>query len=102
MLSFGMNTKGIEKKFYRGGGQGEIIKGLSAFDVINYEKIELGNCLNVLLNKKELKAIKSNCLKWLCIDKQSARAYGKPELIVLNDYRVIAKDNFKGLLLEII
>lgn len=94
-----INFKGL--KFYRGGGNGEVIKGLSAYDVVNYEVKILGNNLNVLLNKKELKSIKSDCLKWLCKDKQSARAYGVIESLIVNDYRIIAQDNFNGLLLEI-
>jgi hypothetical protein len=90
------------KNFYRGGSAGEVIKGLSACDIIDYETKILGNNLNVLLSNKQLKLIKSNRLLWLCKDKRTASEYGEPEAVFINNYRIIARDNFKGFLIEVI
>jgi len=87
-------------KFYRGGPESTMPKG-TAFDVINYEISELGNDISFELSKKELKTISANNLQWLTKKQSQAREYGKTSFIEVNNFRIIAKDNYGGLLIEI-
>src|SRR3990167_5444455 len=86
--------------FYRGGGEGSIPRGLTAQDIVNFERKELGN--------KDIKAekgivfkdIPSERLVWLTQTEESAKRYGKVEPVKLDNYRIVAKDSDGGVLVE--
>jgi hypothetical protein len=92
-------AQGIQHStYYRGGGTGSMPKGLSAADVLKYETQELGNTITPEPGI-DLSSIKSEKLVWVTNTKDAAKEYGKVEPITGN-FRVVARDNYGGLLVE--
>lgn len=87
--------------FYRGGGQGEIVRGKTAQDVVTYEQQELGNADVKTVEGIDLESIPSDKLAWVTETKETAQAYGDAEKVVLSNFRIIARDSFGGLLVEV-
>ncbi len=85
--------------FYRGGGEGEIVRGKTAKDIIKYETDELGNAIHIEKGI-DLSNIPSERVKWLTTTKKGAAEYGKVATEV-GDYKVIARDNYGGVLVDI-
>ena len=71
----------------------------SAKDVIEYEEKELGNKIKAEPGLN-LDAISSKNLIWVNKTKEQAKEYGEVEPITLDKYRIIARDNYGGLLIE--
>jgi hypothetical protein len=84
--------------YYRGGPESAMPKG-TAQDVINYETKELGNKINVEPNI-DLNTIPAKNLQWVTETKEQAREYGKTGPVEVAGHRVIARDNYGGLLIE--
>jgi len=95
------DTKRKESKvFYRGGGEGSMPRGKTAQDVINYETKELGNNIQIEPNIK-LGEIPSEKLVWLTEEEKDAIEYGDVDEIELEgEYRIIARDQDGGILVE--
>lgn len=98
-----MKTNSIKSGmvYYRGGGEGEKIKGKTAQDIINYEKKELGNTDVVVEKGVNLAKIKSENTVWVTVDAESAKEYGE---VVKQEYpnaKIIARDGQGGVLLDI-
>lgn len=72
----------------------------TAWDLIQYESEELGNDIGILLTKEELKKINALNCRWLTESKKSAMEYGEALSVRIGDHRIIAKDNYGGLLIE--
>ena len=77
-----------------------MIKGLTAEDVLRYEREELGNKDVVPEPGIDLTKIKSENLEWLTEAEDQAREYGEASKLDLQDYRVIARDSDGGVLIE--
>lgn len=86
------------KKVYRGGGAGELLKGKTAKDIIDYETKELGNKIEIKQGI-DLSKIKSENVRWLTRDKASAKEYGKA--LEATGGEVFATDNYGGMLVDI-
>lgn len=85
--------------FYRGGCSCSLSlfdKETTAYDVINYEREELGNALDIFKIKEELSKIPANECLWVTKDKISASYYGEVEEIVVFDYEILAGDGIYG------
>jgi hypothetical protein len=89
-----------EKALYRGGAPSAMPRGKSALDVFNYETKELGNKISLSVPKDELAKIPSENLEWVTMSKKDAKEYGDVEQVEGGDFRVIAKDNQGGHLIE--
>jgi hypothetical protein len=89
--------KPTQSTFYRGGGTGEVVKGKTAQDIIDYETKELGNKIKVE-DGANLET-KSENLKWLTTKSTDAKMYGKVEKIPGN-FKIIARDNYGGVLVD--
>lgn len=90
-----------EMVYYRGGGEGEKIKGKTAKDIINYEQKELGNTDVVVEKGVNPAKIKSENTVWVTVDAESAKEYGE---VVKQEYpnaKIIARDGQGGVLLDI-
>jgi hypothetical protein len=92
--------KSTPKVFYRGGGQGEVVKGKTAQEIVNYEVKELGNKDIKAEPGIDLTKIPSDKLVWLTETKEAAKEYGKVEEVKLENYRVVARDSSGGVLVE--
>ncbi len=88
------------KTFYRGGGQGEKLTGITAQDVVKYEQKELGNKDVKATPGVNLKKIPGDRLVWLTETKEAAKEYGKVEKVTMNNYRIVARDGQGGVLIE--
>ena len=86
---------------YRGGGIGSMPRNLTAKDVIDYEVKELGNTIEVTKGVN-LDKIPSKSLEWLVPTAKLAGEYGEVTRVFIKDYRVIATDNYGGLLIEVL
>jgi hypothetical protein len=87
------------QSLFRGGGEGSMPKGMTAADVLNYERTQLGNTDVKPIAGIDLKKIKSDNLQWLTTTKKAASNYGEVAGIKGN-FRVIAKDSEGGVLVE--
>lgn len=85
-------------KYYRGGGEGAAPAG-TAQDIINYETDELGNKINVE-EGVDLKEIPAKNTVWLTEKKEDAGEYGEVEEVEIEGGRVLARDNYGGVLIE--
>lgn len=83
---------------YRGGGPGFMPRGLTAAEVVRYEREDLGNTI-AIENGINLAEVKSERLVWLAETSSAAREYGTVEK-VQGTFRIIARDSYKGLLVE--
>lgn len=88
------------KIFYRGGGGCNILKGMTAQDIVDYEIRELGNDLE-LRSGINLPSIKSEKVRWFTGSKKSAAQYGKVLEVMVTNYRILARDNDDGILVEL-
>lgn len=84
---------------YRGGGEGSMPKGMTADDIISYEKNDLGNTINPV-EGIDLKTIPSESLQWVTADAKSAKEYGAVKKITPGNYRVVATDTMGGQLIQ--
>lgn len=91
---------GKPSRFYRGGADSSMPKGMSAEDVIRYEKDELGNLDIKVEPGIDLKKVKSDKLMWLTEKQKDASQYGKTSSIDLDDYRIVARDGEGGVLVD--
>jgi hypothetical protein len=83
---------------YRGGPDSEMPRGLTAADVIAYEREELGNSITVN-GEYDLPSIAARELVWLTATPEDAAEYGEvTECPVVEPVRVIATDPFGGML----
>lgn len=95
------DLEGFEDTFYRGGGEGTMPEGTAA-DVIKYEQEELGNKDVVVEKGVELSEIDARNLEWVTETEDSASRYGEvtKKTFKSGQYRVIARDNDGGVLIE--
>ena len=91
--------KTAAQSLFRGGGEGAMPKGMTAADVLNYERTQLGNADIKPVAGIDLKKIKSDNLQWLTTTKKAASNYGEVAGVKGN-FRVIAKDSEGGVLVE--
>jgi hypothetical protein len=88
--------------YYRGGSEPNILSGdLTAADVVRYERDELGNSDVVTVAGIDLASIPAKHLRWLTETRQAALGYGKVRREVLGRHRIVARDGFGGVLVEI-
>lgn len=90
--------KAKQPRYYRGGGEGSMPKGVTARHVVDYERKELGNKIKVARGVK-LHKIKSERLAWLTGKSKDAKQYGKVKRVE-GKYRPVAHDSFGGFLAE--
>jgi hypothetical protein len=93
------NRKILARRFYRGGGFGWPERGLTAEDIVRYEREELGNDDVEVVTKKPLNSFPSDRLVWVSTTKDYAETFGDVEKVDIYDYEIIAKDYEDGLLL---
>lgn len=86
------------RKFYRGGPASAMPEG-TALDVIKYEREELGNNIKVTPGTK-LDQIPAKSLQWVTLKPEDASEYGDTNEIIFDHYKIVAKDNYGGLLIE--
>lgn len=88
-----------ETTYYRGGPDSAMPKG-TAKDVIGYEKTELGNDIKVEVPESELSQIQAKNLEWVTEKADQAADYGEVSPITVGAHRIIARDNYGGVLIE--
>lgn len=88
--------------FFRGGGEGSMPRGISAEDIIKYERDELGNADIKVVSGVNLSKIKSNNLQWVTDTKDAAKEYGKVSPVSFDNFRIVATDGQGGKLLEVL
>ena len=88
----------LRAKWYRGGGDPEIIKGKTAQDMIDYEVNELGNDINIAGGIDLAKHKSENC-RWVTKTRDSAKEYGDVE--ETHGGEILATDNYGGYLVDI-
>lgn len=98
--SVGKNIGGQPSKFYRGGPDSEMPKGLTAQDIINYEQKDLGNVDVKPVKGIDPTQIKSDHLMWVTGDMKSARQYGKAYETGISKPQIIATDGQGGYLIN--
>lgn len=86
--------------WYRGGGEGETIRGKTAQDIVDYEVKDLGNDITIEPGVN-LSDIKSENVKWLTTTKNAAKEYGKVDKVA-GDFKIIARDNYGGVLVDVV
>lgn len=89
------------QRFYRGGAEGAMPKGLTANDVIQYEQKELGN--NITVEKGvDPEKIKSDNLEWVAANEEYASQFGDVTVKDLTEgsFRIVARDTDGGILIE--
>jgi hypothetical protein len=89
----------LENVWWRGGSPSEMPRGVSAYDIIQYEREDLRNDITPLLPEHELKRIPASHLLWVCRERKTAQGYGKPCKIV-GHFTPIARDNYGGFLVR--
>ncbi len=85
--------------FYRGGGDSNLIRGMTAQDIVDYEIKELGNILE-LKSDIDLSLVRSENVRWFTESKESAIQYGEISKVMVMNYRILARDNDGGILVE--
>lgn len=85
--------------YYRGGGLGSPPRGLTAQEIVDYERKELGNNDVMPVRNADLSVDAKN-LVWLTRTRESALEYGKAEKVTLGRHRILAVDGHGGLLIE--
>ncbi len=93
-------TKEITKTFYRGGGEGAVPEAKTAQDILNYEIKELGNADVVAEPGIDLKKIPAKNVQWLTETRKAAAEYGKVQEVKIANYRIVARDDEGGVLVE--
>lgn len=92
----------IETVFYRGGSDFEILPvSMTAKDIINYEKNELGNADIEIVTGKDLNLIPARKCRWVTLKRKDAAEYGNPiTKYETLSYEIIAKDKYGGILIH--
>lgn len=85
-------------RYYRGGGDGSMPKGVTAQEVVDYEVKELGNNIKVE-NGVDLKQYPSESLQWLSTTKKGAKQFGDVQEKTGN-FTILAKDPYGGVLVS--
>ena len=102
-LEAGSITRATDK-FFRSHSGLRHDRGCTAFDVVNYEGVELGNDYILEqaknnVNLDDLKTRHASALVWVTRTKKDAARYGTPELVTVPEgSRVVATDPDGGLL----
>jgi hypothetical protein len=97
MLSMKHSTK-----LYRGGAPSAKYRGMTAWDIVRYEREELGNDIHIMVSIDTLKNIPSDKVEWVTVTLEQAAEYGEPyEISEDVEYMALAKDNYGGLLVYI-
>jgi len=75
-------------------------RGLTAEDVIRFEREELGNQDITVEEGIDPKSIKAENLTWVTTRPENAAEYGEVEEVIVGNYRIVAQDSDGGLLIE--
>jgi hypothetical protein len=94
------NVPEVPKMFYRGGPDSEMPKGLTAHDVVNYERKDLGNADVKPMPGVDLKSVPSDKLMWVTGTKKAASEYGSAYETGLSNPKIIATDGQGGYLVD--
>lgn len=106
-VPLGLSTKPITKtehliNLYRGGGEGEVIKGKTAQDIVNFEQQELGNTDIKPMPEVDLTQVPSENARWFTTTSKAAKEYGKVEKLTAaeKEFTVLATDGQGGVLVN--
>ena len=86
---------------YRGGPDSVMPENKSALDILEYERNDLGNFLNIYAKDSKLKKIPAKECAWVCLDKEHAKQYGRVHKLLVKDFEYLAGDFYGGYLVRI-
>jgi hypothetical protein len=86
-------------RFYRGGGESAMPACLTRQDVLAYETKELGNSLDIRTDTGM--DLPARNLMWLTMRREDAARYGEVKTVDLEQFTIVAADNYGGYLVDI-